>query len=497
MAEDSTNNAAGLQPDSDAVIPRIKLTESGVIGLKTVYHQIVEESNRAFRYPAFLKTVNEMKNDAVIATAFNTYRMFLSRVTWKVEPPEGATAEQKVRAQFIAQQMGDMENSWNSFISEVLTYLEYGFSIQEKVFRRRLRKNGSKYNDGLVGLRKLAPRGQDTIRNWVFSEDGRDLLAVEQTLMNLENGYRYIDLASMLTSPDGLISIPREKFLLFSADSTKGNPQGTSLLKGVYHTWKQLSLLKDQEILGIAKDAAGLPLIQIPPKYMDPNASPEDQAVYSMCKKIVDNLASGTQRGIIFPKMQDPETKADLFTVELLEKKVSTSASLDTVIKRYTDEILLALSVDVLRSSNTGSFSLNDGDTSILSIAMSHRLNEIADVLNNDLVKNLFALNGWTDEDLPKFVPSDICGVSLEEFSKWTQRVASVGLLEIDRPLLNKIREVGGIPPKPEDSPVDKENLTGATSRSGDGMKTGTGDGTSTDPFNKSDRSTSNADNKA
>ena len=33
-----------------------------------------------------------------------------------------------------------------------------GFAIHEKVFRRRLKANGSKFNDSLIGWRKLPVR---------------------------------------------------------------------------------------------------------------------------------------------------------------------------------------------------------------------------------------------------------------------------------------------------------------------------------------------------
>ena len=56
----------------------------------------------------------------------------------------------------------------------------------KKVFRRRLRANGSKFNDGMVGLRKLPVRSQSTISNWLFSDDGRDLIGVEQSLTNVK-----------------------------------------------------------------------------------------------------------------------------------------------------------------------------------------------------------------------------------------------------------------------------------------------------------------------
>ena len=57
-------------------------------------------------------------------------------------------------------------------------------------------------------------------------------------------------------------------------------------------------------------------------------------------------------------------------------------------------------------------------------------------------------------------------------------------MLERDRPTFNRIRKSLGIPEKPEDEPVNKDELTagmggGMTSRSSDGMANGTsGNGT-------------------
>lgn len=491
-----TDKSAALAADEGAVTPRISLGETGYVALKTVNGRIYEEVNEAFKFPKFFRTVDEMRKSAIIASALNTYKMLLSRVKWSVEAPLDASEEEKERAKFIESLQDDMEMSWDSFIADTIEYLPYGFSVQEKVFRRRLKKNGSRYNDGLVGLRKLSPRPQETIEKWEFSNDGRELLAVHQSITNLENGTLYVNNAN----EEGLIRIPREKFMLFSADATKGNPLGNSILKGVYLSWKQMSMLKDQEILGIAKEAAGLPLIRIPAKYMAEDASEEDKAVYAACLKILEQLANGTSKGIVFPTAINNETKKDEFEIGLLEKKGLNGANIDTVVKRYQDEILSTLEVDILKAgNNAGSFSLQDGDTNVLALAMSHRLNEIASVLNHDLIPQIYRLNGWSTEVLPKFVPSDISAVSMEEFSKFIQRVASTGLLELDREVLNKVREVLGVRMRPEDEPVDKEALTTNVSNSGKGMEVGrSGDGTAKVGGKSSgqDRSANNNDNK-
>lgn len=492
-------DSTASNPDADAVVPRIRLGESGFLGLKTSNHRILEETQAAFRYPAFIKTVNEMRNNPTVGAAMNVYRMMISRVKWDVEAPKGADDKLLARTELIRSMMNDMDGSWAQFIESVIPYLEYGFAVNEIVLRRRLKKNGSKFNDGLVGIKKLAPRSQETIRGWVFSDDGADLIKVEQSLQQLENAYRF----AKRLNDQGFIEIDREKFLLFSASATKGNPEGNSIYKNIYLAFKQLTLLQEQELVGVAKDVQGILKIAIPPRYLDPDASPEDKAAVAAFQRIIDNYNAGTQRGLLVPNMIDPESKLPLFTYDLMESKGAAKYDTEAIIRRLQGDILSALSVDILKlgADGTGSFSLAESKSSVLALAIDYRLKEIAEVLNAHLMRTLFEMNGWDTADLPKFVYSDIEEVSMEEFSKAIQRIFSTSAIEVDRHVMNRIREILGVPLKPEDEAVDKEALpatmTGQFSKSGDGMEVGTtGDGTSKKPSGK-DRSSSNANNSA
>lgn len=492
---------AALSPDLDATIPRIKLGEQGFVGLKVTNGYIYESANRAFRWPAMLKVVDEMRLCPSVATALNAYRLLMNRVEWDVEVPIGASPVQLERANFIKTIMHDMDDSWQSTVASWFPYLEYGFHVSEKVYRRRLRKNGSKFQDGLVGLKKIAPRAQSSIVRWDFSDDGRDLIGVEQSLRYMDKSYLYMN----QTDERGLIYVDREKFLLFRADATLGNPEGNSILKSVYLAFKQLTLLSEQEIIGVAKDVQAMLKILAPPKYFDPSANDADKAVLTGFQAIINNYNAGTQRGLLAPLILD-DKGAPLFTYELMGDRGQAKYDVEAIIRRLQGDILDAMSCGILKlgMDTAGSFSLQDGDTNILTLAVSHRLQEIADVLNSDLIPQLFALNGWSDTELPKFVFHDTSSVSMEEHSKWIQRVASVGMIEVDRGVLNKVREVGGFAPKPDDEPVDKENLStalaGKSSSAAQGMAVGVGGvngGTSTSNVSGGDNSAANNDNKA
>lgn len=480
-------SAAALAPDDSAVIPRMKLGEQGITGLKTASNRILEETQRAFRYPEFIKTVAEMSHNPTVGAATNVWRMMISRVEWDVEAPKGADQKLIERAKLVRTMMDDMDSqSWSAFIEEVIPYLWYGFDVHEIVLRRRLTKNGSKFNDGLVGLKKLAPRSQDTIAGWLFNDDGSELLGVQQSLSGLAPSVNIAKLQDRADKETGKIHIPRNKFLLFSASSTKGNPEGHSIFKNIYLAYKQLSLLQDQELLGIAKDVQGILKIEIPPRYLSPDASDDDKAVVAAFQQIIDNYNAGTQRGLLVPNIYDPETKLPLFNYALMESKGGAKYDTESVIRRLQGDILSALSVDILKlgAEGSGSFSLAESKSSVLALAIDYRLREIAEVLNQHLMRLIFEMNGWNCEQLPKFVYKDVEEISLEEFSKAVQRFASTGVLELDRPVANRIRELLGVPGKGEDEEVDEDQLptviTGKASAASKGMAPGTsGDGTS------------------
>ena len=118
-----------------------------------------------------------------------------------------------------------MEDSWTGTLSEILSFLVYGWSAHEIVYKRRMgrkrdRTLNSKHNDGLIGWQKLPIRAQDTLYQWEYRgcDDLRGL--------------------TQMPPPDfGLITIPIEKLLLFRTESRKGNPEGRSILRNAYRSW--------------------------------------------------------------------------------------------------------------------------------------------------------------------------------------------------------------------------------------------------------------------
>jgi len=475
MAEMENEEDFTQLTSDNSPIPRMRMSEIGTTGLKVSSGIIYEEARRELRWPDSIKTYKEMRKDTTISAAIKAYELMISRVKWDVEACEDATDQQKLRAEYIESVMHDMEGSWFQFIKEVVSYLTFGYAVIEKVPYRRRYLNGSKYNDGFVGLKKLAPRSQDSITQWLFSDDGRELTGVEQTVVNNGNYTRY----QVTGTP---IVIPRDRFMLFRADTTKDNPEGVSPLSNCYIAYRFRKELEEIEAVGYSKNINGVPIVWLHPKYMADDASDSDQKIYQYYQKMVRNLHMNEQTGIVMPLMYD-EGRNKMFDFQLLSVDNTTAQHIQAAITRWDNKILTALFADVLKLGQdaTGSYALSDAKTNMLAMGIEARLKEIQDVLNNDLIPWLYKMNGWRDTEMPKFVYGDLDETDLEAFSKAIQRIKAVGLIAPTPGNVNHIAEVLGLPDE-VDEDMDQEELNillgKPTSRSGDGMETGMGNGT-------------------
>ncbi|WPJ20562.1 putative portal protein [Pseudomonas phage vB_PF_Y1-MI] len=459
-----------------ATIPRLRLGEIGVVGLKQTAGRIQEESRRELRFPEANRTFKLMAQDATIASALYLFEMMVSRVEWIVDTGIDPSPEMKQMAQFLEENMHDMDHSWRSFIQEVTSAFTYGYCINEKVYRRRTWDNGSSYNDNKVGFWKLPVRSQDTIQKWLYSEDGRTLTGVRQSLAWVtDTRDRY---ANLLDS-SGVIDIPRKKILIFRVDAKRDNPEGNSPLRAAYHAWKYRTLIEEQEAVGVTRDMNGMPTLYLPPRYMSEDATEAEKRIFEYYKNVIRNIQMNEQSGLILPQQYDPESRQPLFKFELTSTQGGKMYDTDAIIKRWDNKILMALFADMLKmgQDQVGSYSLAGAKTNIMAMAIEARLQEIQDVLNNDLVKQLFALNGVPPNvKLPKLVYGDLDEVDLDEFSKAIQRIGSVGGLERDRPVMNKIRDALKIVRRPDDEPVKESDIMGGQSQAG---QAGVGNGAS------------------
>ena len=472
---------------------RFKLSEAGYLGLNVFNGVSNDELKKELNFPYSIKTYKNMTYHSTINASLTLFDNLIGKVQWTFKAPKDATEEEKRQAEIINQMMHDMQDqTWQEFISEALSSNVFGFSVHEKVYRRRNNSNGSKYNDNLIGWKRLPIRNQETIEKFIFSENGNDVLGVKQNLSSISDLYsRY----SSRTNKE--IILPRSKVLLFRAGKHKGDPFGKSMLRDAYLSWRFLTVIEEIEANGVAKDLAGLPVLKLPPQYLSTEASPEQKAIRAYYENVMRNLQMNQQSALILPQAHDPDTRQPMFELELLSLNGSKAMDTSKIKEYYKNSILTSLFADVLvmGQSGGGSFALGQIKNSLSASAAEAMLDKITSVINNDLIRQTYELNSWDTSRMGSMDYDNLQTEDLESFSKAVQRFASTSVIEIDRAVLNRVRESIGVDALPEDAEPNKELLPSMTSRSGDGFKTA-GEGTSNSPSG-ADTSSSNLENAA
>ena len=410
---------------------RKTFNEVGRSGLNQYAGLIHEEYLPELQGRRAIQVYSEMANDATVAAILYAIKMLCRQVDWRVQTC--ADSEQDIRcAEFVESCLYDQQSTWTDFISECLSFLTYGFSLFEIVYKRRLGKNknpqcDSLYDDGLIGWQKLAPRSQDTVWQWLFDEH--------------DNVYGIIQSAPPTYEQ---IQIPAEKLLLFRTESIKNNPEGRSILRGSYRAWYFLKRLQELEGIGVERDLCGLPVLTAP-EGVDIWA-PQNQNLLSMCNVFVQNIRRDAAEGLTLPAGWE---------LKLLSAQGTRSFDTNEIISRYQQDIARSVLADFifLGSSNVGSWALSSDKTALFSMAIAAYLDIICEVFNRRAIPSLIELNSKSFgkiSGLPKLAHGDIETQNLSELGNFLKEMAAIGLITPDANLEEYLRSQASLPPRLE-----------------------------------------------
>ena len=453
---------------------RFRMGELGSLGIRHFGGVTQDELKAELNWPRSINTFRDMSYHSAVNAPLTLFENIISKATWTYKPPADATEEEKNQAKIINQMMQDMEQPWSEFIRDVLSSNVFGFSVHEKVFRKRYKANGSLYDDGIIGWKKLPIRVQESISKFIFSEDGNEIIGVQQNLSAIN------DIYNRFSSRGNLINIPRSKFLLFRTGKHRGDPFGKSPLRDAYLAWRFLTALEELEATGVAKDLNGLPVLYLPAQYLATDAPPEVQAIRLYYENVMRNLQMNEQSAVILPQVIDPESRTPMFKLDLLSVDGKKNFDISKIKEYYKNLIFTSLFADVLQmgQSSTGSFALGSIKNSLSGAYAERLIANIAEVLQNDLIKQTYILNGWNESRIGKFDFDGIEPADLDTFSSAIMRMGASGYVPKTLEVINAVLSNLGIDALPEDT-VLEDILPESKSRSGDGAAAGTGNGTS------------------
>ena len=407
------------------------LTEQGRSGQKRYNGIFFEEFLPKLQGASGVETYTEMsENDETVGALLFAIETLLEQAEWDIQPSGDEDIDREC-AEFIKSCMDDMEHGWSDTMSEIFSYLTYGWSVHEIVYKIRGGNSEnpqmySKYDDRLIGWRKLPIRSQDTLLRWEYKDGTDDLVGFTQQ-----------------PPPDHeLITIPYDKLLHFRTKSRKNNPEGRSILRTAYRSYYFKRRIQEIEGIGIERDLAGLPVIS----FTSPDVEVDEKAV-GQYQRIVSSVRRDAVEGLVLP-----------YGVELKLLTSGGGRQFDTngIIKRFNNGMLTSVMADflILGQNDTGSYALSSDKTRIFAMAIATYLKIIADEFNKKAIPQLIRLNGEHFKnitDFPKLVHGDIEDISIEKFSEAVNRLLPTGVLVPDIHIENKARKLLGLPEVTDD----------------------------------------------
>lgn len=409
-------------------------------------------------YEEYLKELQGLKgvevykemsdNDETVGAILFVIEMLMRQCTFNVEAG-GKSAKDKEAAEFVESCMHDMQNSWVDTISECISFLTYGWSYHEIVYKRRMGKTrdprtSSKHDDGLIGWRKLPLRSQDTLWEWEYENDSDDLIGMTQAPAPTYEHF----------------TIPLEKALHFRTKSRKDNPEGRSILRNAYRSWYFKKRIQEIEGIGMERDLAGFPVIT-GPEGIDlwDTEDPDMVAMLAAAQNIVTNIRRDAKEGLVMPNG---------WTLELLSAGNRRQFDTNQIIERYDKRIATTVIADfiLLGQSDTGSFALSSDKTRLFALAIGTYLDIICEVFNTQGIPRLIDINGDKFKgitDYPKLVHGDIEDANLEILGNFISSMVTAGILIPDEKLEDFVRRAGNLPERDENvsySPEDRMGMT-------------------------------------
>lgn len=409
-----------------------KFKETGRVGLNRWGGRIDEEFLAELRGVEGVRVYTEMaNNDSTVGALLYAIKMLCRQADWQVQPVSDDDADVEA-AEFVNSCLYDMQTSWTDTVSEILSFLVYGWSLHELVYKRRAghKKDprlDSKFDDGLIGWQKLPIRAQESLYEWEF-DDEDNLTAFVQ----------------MPAPTYNLIRIPAEKFLLFRTESRKDNPEGRSILRNAYRSYFYKKRVEEIEGIGIERDLAGFPVL-IAPENMD-IWSEANSGLLATCNNFVSNIRRDAMEGLTLPFGWE---------LKLLSTGGARQFNTNEIISRYNVSIAQTVLGDFLflGHEETGSWALSSDKTRLFAMATGAYLDSICETFNRFAIPRLIDLNAAHFARItgyPELIHGDIETADLSKLGEFVKTCMELGLITPDENLEAYLRVQASLPEKVE-----------------------------------------------
>ncbi len=385
---------------------------------------------------------NTKRNVAIVGAGLRRFSEFVGSPAWDV-PPFDDTPESIERAAFAKKQIDNLGTPWSAIVQTAAMSRFDGAAIQVWAARRM--------PDGKIGLSDIVSRPMHTIERWDIDADGR-LLGVWQRGTGTGEVF-YIERGRMVFSPDIPIT---------------DSPAGVGIMRHIAESVRERGELRKMLFQGLETDLSGVPVMYAPIErlrklinttvggktYTEADFKRDISGVVD----VANNPIRTKKSAMVLDSTPHPSLDGTAssgvrqFDVQLLSAGGRSHQVVHEVMRSTTWDIAIVLGVEylLLGADGGGSLAMAQAKTLDFYRMIIGALRQFAQVAQRDILRPLWALNGWDPETAPRptFDKLEFLDV-VQVMTGLLPAIAAAGvpLDRRDLELVNAVLSHAGLPP--------------------------------------------------
>lgn len=409
----------GIEDSSAPKQVTLHVESIGTSGTEIYGGYYSEEYLSNLRGPRVADIWDQMRrSDPKIKMILSAVKNPIKGAQWTVRPGVAGDSDSTQQAKLIEKILfKDLEQTWTQTLTEILTFLDFGFSPFEVI--HKVVTNDPEFGS-YNSLAKLAFRSPKTIERWNLDPMTGKLVSISQ--------YAYGDLQR-------LVDIPAEFLLVFTNEKEGDNYEGVSALRPCYGPWKRKNAFLKLLAVGMEKYA-------VPTPYMDVPEGKEGTQEFSNAKTVLEKYVSHQQQYILKPKGWDLGFSQTNFD----------ASKIRDAIDKENSEMAFAFLQNFLElgQNGSGSYALSNDLSDFYLTGLVQIADLVCQTINQKLIPELVKLNFGPQEIYPELVCSGIKDKPGKELAEIIKFLCDAKAITPDSELENDIREKYGFPDKVE-----------------------------------------------
>lgn len=399
----------------------VKVIEIGTPGTEIFAGYLSEEYLRDLQGREWADKVDMMRrSDANIRMVLNAIKLPLKSSPWTVQVKEKTEEAELQKKLFEKILFEDLNKSFTQLLGEILTCLDFGYSIFDITHTVKSDGELGTYN----GIKSLGYRSQRTIDRWNLNE-ARDLSTITQVAYGDEGGSYELD----------------ARFILYFAPEREGdNFEGISVLRACYGPWFRKNEFLKKLSIGIEKFAVPTAVLTVP-------EGTEGKPEMAAAKKALSCYTSGATNYLILP--EGFKLSFNNVSVDVEKIRAAINAENQEMVNSILASFLL------LGQNGSGSLALSGTLSDFFSQTVQYIADHISEQFERKIFKPLIQMNFGHQKVLVELKCDGLEHRANEAWANMVNGFISTGAIKADLDLEKNLREKLKLPPA-----IESENPT-------------------------------------